>query len=230
MAEEIKAGDVLEEAVVEKATEEPVAEEKEEVLDYTNSFNVSDLSFKFYDPDEILPAEYRADIPEDKKVFVLKYSDLFNVMGDKYNSMIAGENAYAYAAFDKVTQSPTLNYKLVKGLVNDLVANDKAVLVCVFDPNIGQNQVALVTKLVEETLIKFRIPYSEVVVNPNIVTATFSKENENGVSFVTPVPVHDPSGKTMMFMAYSVDVRPIDTEAVEEGVVDEEPAKTEEKE
>ena len=225
MAEEIKAGDVLEDAVVETpATEE--ATQKEVVQDYTNSFNVSDLSFNFYDPNEVLPEDYRKPIPEEKKVFIVRYSDLFNAMGDKFDSMVAGGNNYTFAAFDKVTQAPSINYKLIKEFINDLIAEGKAVLISVFDSNIGDTQNALAKKLVEDTMIKFRIPYSEVVVNPQVVTAVFAKENEAGLSFVTPVPVHDQAGRTMMFMAYSVDVRPVQTEeaAPAEEVTEEAPA------
>ena len=160
----------------------------------------------------MLPEDYRKPIPEDKKVFIVRYSDLFNAMGDKFDSMVAGGNNYTFAAFDKVTQAPSINYKLIKEFINDLIAEGKAVLISVFDSNIGDTQNALAKKLVEDTMVKFRIPYSEVVVNPQVVTAVFAKENENGLSFVTPVPVHDQAGRTMMFMAYSVDVRPIQTE------------------
>lgn len=210
MAEEIKAGDVLEDSVVEEATEEAVQEEAP-ALDYTNSFNISDLSFNFFDPEEILPEDYRKPIPEDKKVFIVRYSDIFTARGDKYNSMLEGGNNYTYAAFDKATQAPSINYKLIKGFINELITEGKAVLISVFDSNISDAQNALAKKLVEDTMVNFRIPYSEVVVNPQVTTAVFAKENEAGLSFVTPVPVHDQAGRTMMFMAYSVDVRPIQT-------------------
>lgn len=170
----------------------------------SSPLETSKLSYKFFDPKNILPQEFKNEIPDVKTKFIISLNFICKAVQEKYEAVSRTGNSYVYAAFDKAVQAPTPEFNIVKEFLNDLIAKGKDVIIMVDDLDVKENQYKLTMKLVEENLVKFRLPYTDIVVNPELSLDQF--EAVTKYSFITPIPVTDAFGNKAMFMAYSVDV------------------------
>ena len=182
-----------------KCTEPEVVDENDPPLMYNQ------LAYFFYDPKKVLPKDYQSEIPEGKKKFIVPLNSICNTVKEKFEAISKTGNSYVYSVFDKAVQGPIAELSLVKEFLNHLISIGKEVIVMVDDLDIKENQYKLTTKLVEENMIKFRVPYSDIVVNPDLTMSQFASNTE--YSYVVLIPVNDSIGNKAIFAGYSVGTR-----------------------
>ena len=180
--------------------------EKEEKLPNDQPLNYNRLGYFFYDPTQALPEQYKSEIPSNKNKFIIPLNAVCTTVPEKFEAIAKTGNGYVYSTFDKSVQAPAPGINIIKDFTNYLIGLGKEVIFMVDDLDIKPNQYKLTTRLVEENLVKFRISYSDIVINPELTMNQFCSGTE--YSYCVLIPVNDTFGHQVLFAGYSTDIAP----------------------
>ncbi len=178
---------------------------KHEVVHKTNRkarLDKSKLRYQFYDPLGSLPEKFQSEFPDIKKYFYIPYNLIFNCNEDKYKALISKGNSYVYSKYESVTQEPTKDFQAIRDLTNYLSEHNRYAIIYMNDILLTDCHKELVSELVKQSLLKFRISFSSI----EIVSLSIDGfEYEGTKSYVNFIPVHA-GVETYNFVGYSVDI------------------------
>lgn len=206
MVPKAKKSDTVEKKVDEKRLETLIPKEKVGIVKKPVILDIKKLNYQFYDPAGSLPAKFQHDFPDSKKVFYVPYRLLFSTDQKKYESLIATGNNYIYAMYETVTQVPSADYKTAKDFTNFLMDHNREVVIYVDDILLHKIHKNLLSELIRQTLMKFRIVYSSISNDALYNTpgnSSFYRDGDR--SYVNFIPVHS-GPDTVNFIGYSVDL------------------------